>query len=251
MRINNVRFLVLLLLASLASTAQVVSPAEIKDPALRDLQTRYMEDLKLIGRNIVQTNFEYPFYISRKLDLDEKQQQTADQRSIRFEHFNGKTVLAITGNYYAAYSADKLSAEQRARETFLKVVFPVLKIAVPHFQNNRAVQGYALEISHHILGKVMNVPMERPENLVVFFPQNAAIKLLAAKDETAQQAALLEGQVLLNAAPVSIWLTGEAPQVAANNQLVESPDPAPDTPSQMGAEIMSSSDGHSGGAVSM
>ena len=251
MRINNVRFLVLLLLASLASTAQVVSPAEIKDPALRDLQTRYMEDLKLIGRNIVQTSFEYPFYISRKLDLDEKQQQTADQRSIRFEHFNGKTVLAITGNYYAAYSADKLSAEQRARETFLKVVFPVLKIAVPHFQNNRAVQGYALEISHHILGKVMNVPMERPENLVVFFPQNAAIKLLAAKDETAQQAALLEGQVLLNAAPVSIWLTGEAPQVAANNQLVESPDPAPDTPSQMGAEIMSSSDGHSGGAVSV
>src|SRR6266568_4143837 len=120
-----------------------------------------MDDLKVVGQEIVTSNFNYPFYLSRKLDIDEQQQKAADQRSIRFDRYNGKTVLAITGNYYAAYSTQKMNDEQRARETFLNVVIPLLKAAVPRFQNNKSVQGYALEISHHILGQVMNVPMER------------------------------------------------------------------------------------------
>jgi hypothetical protein len=236
-----------------AASAQVVSPMEMKDPKLRDLQTQNMEDLKYVGQEIVSSSFDFPFYLSRKLDIDEKQQQGADQRSIRFDHYNGKTVLAITGNYYAAYSAEKMNNEQRARETFLHVAMPILKIVVPRFQSNKAVQGYALEISHHVLAKVMNVPVEHPENLVVFLPQSAALKLLSTKDENAQQAALLQGQTLLNAAPVSIWLNGQGPQVAASEPL-EAPD-APENPSpHASAEILNvgdarGSDGHSRGAV--
>src|SRR6266566_7442340 len=127
MRRNSGRLFVLLLLISIAALAQVVAPIEIKDPALRDLQQKYMDDLKVVGQEIVTSNFAYPFYLSRKLDIDEQQQKVAAQRSIRFDHFNGKTVLAITGNYYAAYSADKLNGEPRARETFLNVVMPILR----------------------------------------------------------------------------------------------------------------------------
>jgi len=127
MRRNSIRLFVVLLLISIAALAQVVAPIEIKDPALRDLQQKYMDDLKVVGQEIVTSNFAYPFYLSRKLDIDEQQQKVAAQRSIRFDHFNGKTVLAITGNYYAAYSADKLNGEQRARETFLNVVMPILR----------------------------------------------------------------------------------------------------------------------------
>jgi hypothetical protein len=230
-------------LASLPVLAQVVAPVEMKDPALRDLQTRYMDDLKLVGAEIVSTSFDFPFYLSRKLDLDEAQQKSADQRSIRFDHFNGVTVLAITGNYYAAYSTEKLNRDQRARETFMHVVIPILKAAVPRFQNNRNVQGYALEVSHHVMGKVMGVSMERPENLVVFFPQAAAIKLLSAKDDAAQQAALLQGQTLLNAEPVTVWLKGEGPQLAAGNAGGDAAQDEPNAPSQMGAEIVHGSDG--------
>lgn len=247
-------FALVLVISVLGAGAQVVLPVEIKDPVLRDLQTKNIEDLKLIGQEIAASSFDFPFYLSRKLDIDEKQQQTADQRSIRFDHYSGKTVLAITGNYYAAYSAEKLNNEQRARETFLHVVLPILKIVVPRFQNNRAVQGYALEISHHVMGKVMNVPMERPENLVVFLPQAAALKLLSAKDETAQQAALLQGQTLLNAAPINIWISGEAPNVAGKEPAADASE-SPDNPSpQMGAEIVNGTDGrgtdgHSNGPV--
>src|SRR5579864_8968657 len=209
---NAILLLVPCFFATILCAAQVVAPVEIKDPALRELQFTYIDDLKAIGTEITNTRFPYPFYLSRKLDLDEQQQKSADQRSIRFDQYNGRTVLAITGNYYAAYSADQINQDQRARSTFLAVVEPILKVAVPKFQTNPSVQGYAVEISHHILGKVMGVSMERPENLIMFFPQNAALKLLAARDESAHQAALLDAQFFVNADPVTIWLDGQGPQ---------------------------------------
>ncbi len=230
-------FVASLFLAS-TSFAQVVSPVEIKDPALRSLQQQYMDDLTRAGEDILATQFDYPFYLSRKLDLDQKQQQIADQRSIRFDTYSGKTVLAITGNYYAAYSAQKISPAQRARSTFLNVVMPILKAAVPRFQNNEHVQGYAIEISHHIMGKVMGVSMERPENLMVFLPRSGAIKLLTAKDETAQQAALLQGEVFLNAQPISIWLNDKVLAPAVGD-LPEDTSAGPASgPAKTGAEVV-------------
>ena len=220
---NKARWLGLLLLIASASLAQVVSPVEIKDPALRSLQLEYMDDLRLAGQDILATKFDYPFYLSRKLDLDQTQQLHADQHSIRFDNYNGKTVLAITGNYYAAYSADKLSPDERARSTFLNAVMPILTAAVPRFQSNQHVQGYAVEISHHIMGKVMGVSMERPENLMVFLPQKAALRLLSSKDDDTRQAALMQGQTFLNAQPVTIWLNGSGPQLAMNSPASDSP----------------------------
>jgi hypothetical protein len=214
---NRSVWLGLFLFVASASLAQVVSPVEIKDPASRALQLEYIDDLRLAGQDILATKFDYPFYLSRKLDLDQAQQIRADQHSIRFDSYNGKTVLAITGNYYAAYSADKMSPDERARSTFLNAVIPLLKAAVPRFQSNQHVQGYAVEISHHIMGKVMGVSMERPENLMVFLPQSAALRLLASKDDDTRQAALMQGQSFLNAQPVTIWLNAAGPQLAANS----------------------------------
>jgi hypothetical protein len=244
---STLQLLILGLLATAISTAQVVAPVEIKDPALRALQFKYMDDLKEIGAEINNSSFPYPFYLSRKLDLDEQQQKSADQRSIRFDQYNGRTVLAITGNYYAAYSADQINKDQRARSTFLAVVQPILKVAVPKFQTNASVQGYAVEISHHILGKVMGVSMERPENLMMFFSQNAALKLLAAKDETAEQAALLEAQFFVNAEPIAIWLNGEGPQAGLKPPVPDAPQEG-ESATPVPAEIVDGTDGHGSAA---
>lgn len=213
-----------------SALAQVVSPLEMKDPQLRGLQERYIDDLKQVGADILSIPTTYPFYLSRRLDLDEQQQKAADQRSIRFDHYKGRTVLEITGNYYAAYSTEKMSSEQRARETFRNVVLPILRVTVPRFQSNTNVQAYALEISHHVLGKVMGVAMERPENLVVVLPQQSAIRLVTAKDDATQQSALLKAESYLNAQPVTMWLSGEGPQLAAADAPTDPPpasDPAP------------------------
>ena len=243
MRKSRLLVLILIVVATNAASAQVLTPAEIKDPDLRSLQQQYLNDLKLVGQDILALQLEYRFYLSRKLDLDESQQQHADQRSIRFDRYNGQTVLAVTGNYYAAYPAGRISAERRARSTFLNVVIPILKSEVPRFQSNRQVQGYAVEISHHILGKVLGVPVERPENLMVFLPQTAAIKLLGSKDETTQQAGLMQGQVFLNAQPVTIWINGEGPQ--PGTEVLPNPSSVDNQPraDEVGAGIAQARDG--------
>src|SRR6202158_3375349 len=207
---SKLRALILVVVGCRAS-AQVLTPVEIKDPDLRSLQQEYINDVKVVGQDIQALPLKYHFYLNRKLDLDESQQQQADRRSIRFERYNGQTVLAVTGNYYAAYS-EKIGADQRARSTFLSVVMPILKSEVPRFQANQQVQGYALEISHHVLGKVMGVMVERPENLMVFLPQSGALQLLGSRDENVQQAGLMQGQIFLNAQPINIWLNGQGPQ---------------------------------------
>ena len=209
MRASKFAFLVMLLIGARLVPAQVVASVELTDPALRALQEQSFGDLKTVGQNIAGHQFSFPFYLSRKLDIDEKIQKRTDQHSIRFEHYNGATVIAISGNYYGAYAADKFNEEQRARQTFQDIVFPILKAVVPTFQSNTAVQGYAVEVSHHVITKTMGMPIERPENLLVYFPQAAAVKLVAAENNLAMQGALLDAYVLLNAKQLNIWMTDE------------------------------------------
>lgn len=229
-------FLVLIAVCfSFLSSAQVISPPEIKDPDLRALQQQYMDDLKRLGADIVSIPTEYPFYLSRRLDIDEAQQKASDQRSIRFDRYQGKIILEVTGNYYAAYSADKMTPEQRSKETFDHIILPILKVEVPRFQNNSNLQAFAFEISHHVLGKVMGVSMERPENLLIVLPQQAAIRFVSAQDDNVRQAALLQGETNLNGKPVTIWLSGEGPQLTTQEP---SPDREPTTPSSTTAEMV-------------
>src|ERR1700738_437486 len=191
MRVNRVVVVAALLMGARLLPAQVVASNEITDSDLRALQEKSFNDLKLVGKNIMGYPFSYPFYLSRKLDIDEKVQKRTDQHSIRFEHFNGATVIAISGNYYGAYASDKFNEEQRARQTFQDVVVPILKAVVPTFQGSSAVQGYAVEVSHHVISKTMGMPIERPENLMMYFPQAAAVKLVAAQNNLALQGALI------------------------------------------------------------
>src|SRR5579872_290879 len=61
--------------ATSIASSQVLTPAEIKDPDMRSLQQQYINDLKVVGHEIQALPLEYRFYLSRKLDLDESQQQ--------------------------------------------------------------------------------------------------------------------------------------------------------------------------------
>jgi hypothetical protein len=97
MRVNKVTMMTILLLGVRLLPAQVVAAFEISDPELRALQQQSYNDLKLVGQNITSHAFTFPFYLSRKLDIDEKSQKRTDQHSIRFERYNGATVIAISG----------------------------------------------------------------------------------------------------------------------------------------------------------
>ena len=61
---------------------QVVSPAEIRNPELRELQQKHLAELKAVAVSITSHQFPYRFYFSRTLDLEEEQQKRHDQRSL-------------------------------------------------------------------------------------------------------------------------------------------------------------------------
>ena len=199
----------LLTLCTAGVSAQVVAPVEISDTGLRSLQQGAMPQLKQIAKAATAHKFDFNFYFTRKLDIDERQQKSTDQHSIRFEHYDGETVLAISGNYFCAYPTSKFNEAQRARRTFISVVLPLAKASVPILSDDTDIQGFAFEVSHHVIGSAMGLPVERPENLMVYLPRAAAIKLVNATDRAAQQDALLSSKVFLNGVQHELWLADE------------------------------------------
>ncbi len=211
MRINRISIVVLLVAVATGAWAQVLSPFEMQDPAMRRLQQEYLEDLKSIGSDLKDHKFPYAFYFSRKLDIDENVQQQIDQRSIRFEKYNGEVALEVTGNYYASYSAERLDPDHRVRQTYVDVILPILRAAIPHFEAQQEIAEFAVEVSHHVRKKVMGVDTEYAENVVVVVPKELALKLIKTTDLGTQQQLMADAEVYFNSEPTVLWLTGDKP----------------------------------------
>ena len=194
-----------------ALLGQVITPMELQDTKLQHLQQRYLQTLMKIGKEIEQQKFPYSFYFCRVLDLDLSKMQAADQRSIRFEIYQHKTVLAITGNYYASYSAELMDPDARLKKTFQSVIAPILDVEVPLFPDNSDLSAFAIEVSHHVRRKIMGMNSEVPENVSVIMPVATAQKFVDAKTDEDRQAAILDAEVFLNGEPHSLWLREGSP----------------------------------------
>jgi len=189
----------------------VLTPIEISDPKYQHLQQYHLQTLMDIGREIQEHKFPYPFYFSRTLDLDLKEMRASDQRSIQFASYGNQTVLQLTGNYYASYSAELMNPYQRLKDTFQQVVMPILQSEVSHFPDNSDFTAFAIEVSHHVRHKAMGVKAEGSENIAVIIPVAAAQQLVDAKSDDQRQAAALEASVFLNGEPYALWLQDGTP----------------------------------------
>jgi hypothetical protein len=225
MRATNA--LVTLLLAVVAGRTQVLAPEEIRDPQLRALQEKYRNELKLVTKAAAAHNFPYHFYFSRKLDLEEKDQKQSDQRSVQFDRYQGQVVVKVTGNYFVSYSAGLVKPQERARRTYEGVILPLLEAAVHAFEKTDMPQAFAFEISHHVRRKVLGVSTEAVENVVLVLPKASAQRLVSSADPQVRQAAILEGETFLNAAPISFW---PRPQEEIAEEAA--PEPIPQATSQ-------------------
>jgi hypothetical protein len=229
MRVTSAVVRVLLfstLLPAVSAPAQVLAPEEIRDPNLRELQKKYFTELKRITEAASAHSFPYHFYFSRVLGLTEKDQRRNDQRSVQFDRYQDRTVLKITGNYFAAYSTELMKPEERARQTYQDVILPLLRAAVPALDKADAPQAFAFEISHHVRKKVLGVSSEGTENVVLILPKASAQRLVAATGLAAQQAAVFEGEVFLNAAPIALWPRPEGEVARTETARVSAPAPA-------------------------
>ena len=223
-RRNSLLLCAVLLSFAPFSATQALTPAEVKEPQMRVLQEKYFQQLQTIGSEVQAHIFPYPFYFSRMLDLELSQQGRADQRSLRFDNYGGMTVVELTGNYFASYSSDLMDKSHRALRTFQDVLLPIAEIAMPELKDNPDVEGFAMEISHHVRGKAMGMSMERPENLVLVLSKDAAFRLVNAKNENDRQAAILDGRFFINGEPFILYLSDRSAQEAARVQELN---PAP------------------------
>jgi hypothetical protein len=124
-----------------------------------------------------------------------------------------------------------MKREDRARQTFKDVMLPILQAEVPQLRDAPDIQGYALEISHHVRKKMLGVSTEHAENVVLVIPKSAALRLLAARDEAAQEAALDEASLFVNGESASLWTARDAdppPEPAPVVKATVAP-PAPDS----------------------
>ncbi len=237
MRGGNVALAVAALIAAAPQIrSQVLSPPEIADPALRELQQKHLPELKIAAVDITAHNYPYKFYLSRKLDLTEKQELETDQRSIRFSKFQGHTVLQVTGNYFAAYADQSMDRKQRFQRTYLDVMLPILRATTPLIQAEPEAAAIAIEVSHHVRKLVMGVGMERPENLVLIVPREAAEQLVARKDAEDEIEVLSQCNEYVDGEPVTLW--GEpAPEKPA--VATQAPPQRPITPSPAAVKVAS------------
>ena len=203
--------------------AQAITPMELSDPKTQHLQQRHLQTLMMIGKEIEAHQFPYPFYFSRVLDVDVAKMQAADQRSIRFDIYKNLTVLEITGNYYASYSAERMDQYARLKETFTKVIVPILQAEVPHFPDDSEFSAFAIEVSHHVRQKVMGMNSEIPENITVIMPIAVAQQFVDAKTDDEKQAAMLQAEVFLNGQPYSLWLREGTPSEAWKERTAPRP----------------------------
>src|SRR5690242_12168475 len=113
--VNSDRLLALVVvlgLISFSAGAQVLPLGKVSDPAARLLQQRHILELQHLSSDFSKVQFPYPFYFSQVLDIDETRQKQLPQGSLHFESFNGRTVLAITGNYYISYAHASMTGNE-------------------------------------------------------------------------------------------------------------------------------------------
>jgi hypothetical protein len=200
---------VLVCLLGVSSAAQVSAVGKATDPVGKVLQRDYIAQLQQLSKDAVGIHFRYPFYFSQALDIDEARQKQLAQGSIHFDKFNSQTVLAISGNYYISYSAERMNRNQRARKTYEDVVLPLLKVAVARLDRSVPFEAYAIEVSHHVRTRVLKVDTEGAENVMMLFQRGAAEKLVRASDTETRQGALMESEVFVNGEPFTLWLSGD------------------------------------------
>jgi hypothetical protein len=185
--------------------SQVLAPPEILDPAMRALQQKHLPELKAAAVDITTHTYPYKFYLSRTLDVTEKQEQLTDQRSVRFSNFQGHTVLQVTGNYFASYSEDSMNQNERVKQTYLDVILPILRATAPRLGTETQLNAFAIEVAHHVRKKVLGVTVEHPENLALIVPRATAAKVAASTNVNEQVTALLESRVFIDGNPVTLW----------------------------------------------
>ena len=213
-----------LLFGGASSTLAQVSPAEIRNPQLKAAEEKYFEQLKDLNRDIRSEKFPFPFLLSRYVGLDPEQQEGADTRGLEFVLFHNRMLLKVTGNYNAAYQAERLTENERAAHTFQDVIVPILQLIGRDIPTDMACDGIGFEISHHVRTKGRNFEYEGKEILVAVFDKADAFAYSRASSDDERQEILNRSEIYLNGKEFGLALSSREPlDVGATGRVAPAP----------------------------
>jgi hypothetical protein len=187
-----------LLLGAARTVAAQVSPAEILNPKLRAIEAKYLQQLKALHEDIGAAKFPFPFVLSRYVGVDPARQAAMDSRGLEFSYFQNRLLLKVTGNYNAAYNADKLTQNERASRTFQDVVTPLLQLIVREIPADVECDGIGFEIGFHTRTPNKSFDYEGKEILVVVLDRADAFSFTSIGGTEQQQDILNRSQIYLN-----------------------------------------------------
>ena len=222
------------LMAGGVSFAQVVAPAEIKDPKLRALQSQHQAELTAAAAEMAAHKYPAKIYLTKELDLRSGALFSADRRSIEFSTFGMQTVLRVRANYAAVYPTET-PAKDRVSRTYLDVVVPVLTAAMKGVQDETEMDAVQIEISHHVR-KVTVMTVDRFENSAFVVPRAVARRIVAAADPERQLVALKDATVYIDGKVVQF--DGQAPATVSQRPAVTTPAPVVEMPPPPKKEVL-------------
>ena len=213
----------LLLLGSARSFAQV-SPAEVLNPRLKALEQTHLSKLIAINQTVPLLTYPFPFSLSRYAGSDPKSPTGVDGRGLEFVNFHDQVVLKVTGNYQAAFDADRLSANQRSSRVFTDVVYQVLEVVTGYFKAADEFDAVGFEICYHVRRKAAPYEYEGKEILVAVLSKADVLRYPKAPTDSERQEILNRSEIFLNGKPFGLALSGSEPlDVATLQRSVKQP----------------------------
>jgi hypothetical protein len=215
---------ILLLLFGPARSFAQVSPAEIPNPGLKVLEQAHLSKLIAINRTVSLLTYSFPFSLNRYVGSDPKSQTGVDGRGLEFVNFHDQTVLKVTGNYQAAFDADRLTSNQRSSRVFNDVVYQLLEILPGYFSAADEFDAVGFEICYHVRRKAAQYEYEGKEILVAVLSKADALRYAKAPTDSERQELLNRSEIFLNGKPFGLALSGsEALDVATLQRSVKQP----------------------------
>lgn len=203
------------LLASAPLLSAQVSPNEILDPDLKALENQYFSQLKSLNQAIAKLHFQFPFYLSRYVGIEPAKQAETDSRGLEFVKFRDRTVLKITGNYDAAYSATQFTRNERAARTFQDVLLPILRTVTQGIPPDVACDAVGFEVAYHTRAAEKSYDYEGKELLVIVLDRQDAFVLAEATNDTARQDLLNRSMIFLGGQEFGLSLLEKDPYVVS------------------------------------
>ena len=213
----------LLLFGSARSFAQV-SPAEILNPRLKVLEQTHLSKLIAINQTVPLLTYPFPFSLNRYVGSDPKSPGGVDSRGLEFVNFHDQVVLKVTGNYQAAFDADRLTPNQRSSRVFTDVVYQVLEVLPGYFRAADDFDAVGFEICYHVRRKAAPYEYEGKEILVAVLSKADALRYTKAPTDSERQEVLNRSEIFLNGKPFGLALSGSEPlDVATLQRSVKRP----------------------------